>query len=231
MSLTCNNLGFAYPGALQPLLSDVSFHLLQPGLHSFFGPSGVGKTTLAKIISGDIIGHTGSVKIDGLSSVLYCHNKERLPGWSSVDLHLRKIISAERHVQLDELIEIFGLSDCAGTRFGQLSMGQQNRVNLIRYLLQDCDLLIMDESLANVDELTRGRIILAIKAMFPKRFFIYISHNVMEVGRYCDRILVFRSSDKRPQTLMVEGCDDRGSDKEFSRSALDTTLLEIMNAS
>ena len=87
---------------------------------------------------------------------------------------------------MEELVEIFGLSDCITSRFDQLSMGQQNRVNLIRYLLQDCDLLIMDESLANVDERTREKIILAIKAMFPERYFIYISHNVMEVAKFCD---------------------------------------------
>jgi ABC-type multidrug transport system ATPase subunit len=126
-------------------------------------------------------------------------------------------------------VEIFGLSDCIGSRFNRLSMGERNRVNLIRYLLQDCDLLIMDESLANVDELTRERIILAIKTIFPKRYFIYISHNVMEVSKFCDSILVFRSSDKTPQTVMVKGRNLHGGET-LSRTSLDATLLEIMNA-
>ena len=55
----------------------------------------------------------------------------------------------------------------------------------VRYLLQDFDVLIMDESLANVDELTREKIILKIKALFPERCFLYISHNVAEVARFC----------------------------------------------
>ena len=54
------------------------------------------------------------------------------------------------------------------SRFAQLSLGQQNRTNLTRYLLQDFDLLIMDESLANVDELTKEKIIQKIKEMFPR---------------------------------------------------------------
>jgi ABC-type multidrug transport system ATPase subunit len=128
----------------------------------------------------------------------------------------------------DKLVEIFGVSDCIGSRFDQLSMGQQNRVNLIRYLLQDCDLLIMDESLANVDELTREKIIFAIKAMFPERYFIYISHNVMEVAKFCEAILVFRNSGKAPQTIMVNGCNI--SQDAPSPTALEATLLEIMNA-
>ncbi len=229
MVLSCTNVTFTYPGAKAPLFTDLSFHLAAPGFHSFFGPSGVGKTSLAKIITGDIKRSSGKVVTTGLNTLLYSHNKERLPGWSGVGRHLTRVIPATMHDGLAELVDIFGLSDCINSRFDKLSMGQQNRVNLIRYLLQDCDLLIMDESLANVDELTREKIILAIKAMFPERYFIYISHNVIEVAKFCDSILVFRSSGKLPQTRMIKGCNTR-NDQELPRVALDATPLEIMNA-
>lgn len=229
MPLICENVAFKYPAAEQPILTDVSFNLSTPGFHSFFGPSGVGKTSLAKIITGDIAGYSGRVATDGLEHLLYSHNKERLPGWSNVDRHLSRVIPPSMLAEKDKLMEIFGLSDCAKSRFDQLSMGQQNRVNLIRYLLQDCDLLIMDESMANVDELTREKIILAIKEMFPKRYFIYISHNAMEVAKFCDSILVFRNSSKSQQTVMIHGCNI-GKGETLSPAALDATLLEIMNA-
>ncbi len=229
MSLICNNVAFTYPGANYPIFTDVSFHFDRPGFHSFFGPSGVGKTSLAKIITGDLAIFSGDVSTNGLEKLLYSHNKERLPGWSGVDRHLKRVIPRSMHSRKEELVEIFGLSDCITSRFDQLSMGQQNRVNLIRYLLQECDVLIMDESLANVDEFTREKIILAVKAMFPRRYFIYISHNVIEVARFCDTILVFRGSGKTPQTVMIKGCDIRDEDIP-SPAALDATLLEIMNA-
>jgi len=229
MPLICDNVAFTYPATEHSTLTDITFTLSAPGFHSFFGPSGVGKTSLAKIITGDIAGYSGRVATDGLEHLLYSHNKERLPGWSNVDNHLSRVIPPSMLAEKDNLVEIFGLSDCVTSRFDQLSMGQQNRVNLIRYLLQDCDLLIMDESMANVDELTREKIILAIKDMFPKRYFIYISHNVMEVAKFCDSILVFRSSGKFPQTVMIRGCN-LGKEEELSPPALDATLLEIMNA-
>lgn len=229
MSLICKNVAFTYPGAKHPLFTDVSFQLTTPGFHSFFGPSGVGKTSLAKIITGNIEKSSGGVAKDGIKTLLYSHNKERLPGWSDVGHHLTRIIPPSLHSTTAELVEIFGLSNCVTSRFDQLSMGQQNRVNLIRYLLQDCDLLIMDESLANVDELTREKIILATKAMFPQRYFIYISHNVIEVAKFCDSILVFRSSVKSPQAIMVKGCNMKKGE-HLSSAALDATLLEIMNA-
>lgn len=229
MSLILDHVTFTYAGASNSLFTGVSFQLSEPGFHSFFGPSGVGKTTLAKIITGDIPASSGSVATGGLSILLYSHNKERLPGWSGVDRHLDRVIPSSMQGVKDELIQIFGLSECIGSRFDQLSMGQQNRVNLIRYLLQDCDLLIMDESLANVDELTREKILLTIKAMFPRRYFIYISHNVMEVAKFCDSILVFRGRGKSPQTVLLKGCDLR-KEEDYSRTDQDAILLEIMNA-
>lgn len=229
MSLICKNIAFTYPDAENQLFSDISFELSAPGFHSFFGPSGVGKTTLAKIITGDAAGFSGTVLTNGLTTLLYSYNLERLPGWSGVDRHLNRVISPLMSSRKDELVEVFGLSDRIKSRFGRLSMGQQNRVNLLRYLLQECDLLIMDESLANVDEATREKIILTIKEMFPHRYFIYISHNVMEVAKFCDDILVFGADNKTAHATIVKGRNLRQG-QTLSRAQLDATLLEIMNA-
>ena len=115
-------------------------------------------------------------------------------------------------------------------RFSQLSLGQQNRVNLIRYLLQDFHLLIMDESLANVDERTREKIILKIKDMFPEAYFLYISHNVIEVSKFCREILVFRNSLKSPQVVTINGRDHKRG-QTVAKDQLEQTMLEIMHAS
>ncbi len=175
-------------------------------------------------------GYTGEVRLVGLDVLLYSYNLERLPGWSSVGRHLDKVTLPSLKDRLKELVEVFGVSGCMDSRFSQLSLGQRNRVNLIRYLLQDFQLLIMDESLANVDERTRERILLKIKDMFPETFFLYISHNVVEVSKFCDRILVFRGAHKNPQTVLVRGQDLRMG-KKMDKDALENTMLEIMNAS
>jgi ABC-type Mn2+/Zn2+ transport system ATPase subunit len=113
--------------------------------------------------------------------------------------------------------------------FGQLSLGQQNRTNLARYMLQDFDLLIMDESLANVDEVTKEKIILEIKALFPMRSFLYISHNVVEVAKFCKEILVLRGHHKTPQTVSIRGRDDLDATVS-NRKDLERIMLEIINA-
>jgi ABC-type multidrug transport system ATPase subunit len=227
--LSCRNLAFTYPGAEAPVFSDLSFTLPIPGFHALFGPSGVGKTTLAGILSGAVDNHTGSVEVDAPAVCLYTYNTERLPGWSSVGRHLEKVCTAEQRETVAALAETFGISDCLGKRFPQLSLGQKNRVNLLRYLMQDFHILFMDESLANVDEKTRERIILRIKDTFPERCFIYISHNIFEVARFCRRIVVVRGARKSPAAEIVSGLDTRLGDRH-SRAAQDKAMLEIMNA-
>ncbi|GBC61273.1 nitrate ABC transporter ATP-binding protein [Desulfonema ishimotonii] len=230
MHLSCQNISFRYPNAENSVFSNLTLEVTEPGFNALFGPSGVGKTSFARMIAGDIKDHTGEIRMTGIDRIAYTYNLERLPGWSAVGRHLEKNIPESRKERMAELIEIFGIRDCMDQRFSQLSLGQKNRVNLIRYLLQDFQLIILDESLANVDELTRERIILRIKEIFPRTFFMYISHNVVEVSKFCKEILVFRGAHKRPQTVMVRG-QDLKTGQTLDKKAFELTMLEIMNAS
>ncbi len=124
---------------------------------------------------------------------------------------------------------MFKVDTLLTSRFSQLSMGQQNRMNLIRYLIQDFDLLILDESLANVDEALRETIVLAVKALFPDKLFLYISHNLMEVARFCKDILVLGNPGAEQNGLIVRGLD-YGPGYVPDQKGLDRTMLEIMNA-
>ena len=229
MFLECRNIAFKYPQAEALVFDDLSFKIQEPGLHAVFGPSGVGKTSLARIITGDIKDYTGQVATSGLGTLLYSYNLERLPGWSSVGRHLNKITSPAQKDKSEELIDIFGLEPIMGMRFSQLSLGQKNRINLIRYLFQDFHLLIMDESLANVDEKTREIIILKIKEMFPRKLFLYISHNVVEVAKFCNKIIILRQARRVPQVAVVSG-QDLALNHRLEKDRLEQTMLEIMNA-
>ena len=102
-------------------------------------------------------------------------------------------------------------------------------MNLIRYLLQEFDLLILDESLANVDEALRETIILSIKALFPGKMFLYISHNLMEVAKFCRDILVLSEPAKQKGSFMVKG-RDYAQGYTLDKQAFDASMLEIMDA-
>ncbi len=229
MRLQFRNLSYRYPQIEKYVFRNLSFEMTGPGFNALFGPSGVGKTSFARILSGDIGGYSGEVITEGIDRIAYTYNTERLPGWSSVGKHLTRVTPSFRTERKDILIDAFGIGKVMDQRFSQLSLGQKNRVNLLRYLLQGFPLLILDESLANVDELTREDILLKIKEEFPDTLFLYISHNVVEVATYCREILVFRGAHKQPQTVMVKG-QDLSAGQEVDQQKLDRTMLEIMNA-
>jgi ABC-type multidrug transport system ATPase subunit len=230
MLIEIDKLTFLYPDTKKPIFKELTVRLERPGFHALFGPSGVGKTSLARLLIGAINGYEGRIRTEDVGVPLYSYNLERLPDWSSVGKHLEKITPEAAIQRRERLVEIFGVKACLGNRFSHLSLGQQNRINLIRYLVQDFRLLIMDESLGNVDELTRERILLNIKAMFPEAIFLYISHNVVEVAKFCDQILVLRGAHKHPQTMTIRG-ENHFLEGELDTQGLQKTMLEIMNAS
>jgi ABC-type multidrug transport system ATPase subunit len=228
--LECKNINYKYPGTQYPVFNDLNYRIEEPGFHALFGLSGVGKSTLARMIAGQLSGFEGKIEYNGAKKIFYSYNLERLPGWSSIGEHILKITPEKNKKRIDEIIESFGLSAYMDSGFSHLSLGQRNRINLARYLLQDFDLLIMDESLANVDEATREQIICKIKDMFPKKTFIYISHSVAEVSMFCKNIIVLRSFKKSPQAVIVSGYDNT-KEKSVDRKVLEQTMLEIVSAS
>lgn len=229
MLLECKHISFKYPGAAAEVFRDISYGISGPGFHALFGPSGVGKTTLAKMITGEIKASSGDIFMPAIRRVLYTYNLERIPGWSTVGDHLAATTPETNKEKISALTAAFGMEAYVNSRFSQLSLGQQNRTNLVRYLLQDFDLLIMDESLANVDEVTKEKIILEMKSTFPDRCFLYISHNVAEVAKFCKQILVLRGHHRQPQTLSLSG-QDHSDRKELVKKDLERTMLEIVHA-
>jgi ABC-type multidrug transport system ATPase subunit len=229
MQIECQDISYQYPETDIPVFDHLSCRVTGPGFHALFGQSGLGKTTLARMIARELTGYSGQIHSRLISEVLYTHNMERFPGWGGIGELMASTTPDSGLDRLNALVEAFGIKSVMNARFSQLSLGQKNRANLIRYLLQEFDLLIMDESLANVDEATRGHIIITLKTLFPEKSFLYISHNMMEIAKFCNQIVVLRSPDKHPQTRVISG-QNLMSETDFVMKELEQTMLEIVHA-
>lgn len=203
--LLCEGLSFSYPE--RALFDNISFRIEAPGFHSILGRSGTGKSTLAKILSGLLEGWNAT-NVVLPDHVLYCHENERLPPWQSVGRHIYSVTTESQIPLLHELIKKFALNKSILDLYPyQLSSGQNNRINVIRYLLQDFDLLILDEALSNVDEATRISILATIKALFSTQMFLYVSHHLLEVTAYSKTILFLGQSPNIAELKNLEGLD------------------------
>ncbi len=210
MRLLAKDITFKYKDSDQSIFENFTLSINGPGFISIFGFSGCGKSTLARIISGELSPKKGQVCLESVQKILLSYNTERIPGWYSVETHLRSVIEKEREGELKWLLKEFGLWDVIKKRFSRLSMGQKNRVNLLRYLLQDFDCLILDEVLANVDEPSRNHILSLIKKRYPEKLFIYISHNVEEVCIFSKEIVVFPRGIRLKTLKKMKGLDFNG---------------------
>ncbi|MDL1888693.1 ATP-binding cassette domain-containing protein [Nitrospirales bacterium NOB] len=205
-TILCKDLHFSYPGGSR-LFDGISFELNGPGLFGIAGDSGVGKSTLAKIVSGLLHGWTAS-ELSSPEPALYCYGEERLPSWQSAISHLKSITTPPQLADINILLDRFGLEDATPqARPGALSTGQRNRVNVARYLLQPFRLLILDEALSNVDDSMRYTILEYIKGVHYDKAVLYISHHLKDIAVFCRNVLALRSSPDGVQARIIIGCD------------------------
>ena len=201
----CRGLTFGYKDS--ELFNNLSFEVSCNGFYSLVGKSGIGKTSLARIIEGELHGWSAD-RLVVPEQILYAHDQERLPVWQTVGEHYRQVAREYHWDEITQIAEAFELDDEILQKPGRkLSSGQLDRVNLIRYLSQSWDLLILDEALANVDEITRYTILSTVKELLdPGTTLIYITHHLVEAIAFSKKIILL-CENERVNTRLIDGLD------------------------
>jgi len=176
---------------------------------SFFGPSGVGKTTMLRIIAGLTDADEGTLIVNGRcwfdsARRINLPPQKREVGFVFQNYALFPNMTVRENMQfaqakpnkdyLNELLELFGLTGLQKRKPGMLSGGQQQRVALARALVRKPDILLLDEPLSALDQKMRSTLqneILQIHKRW-KITTILVSHDLPEVFRLCSRVIVFR---------------------------------------
>ena len=153
--------GLAAGYSTEPVLRAVEFSAAAGRSLCVLGPNGGGKTTLFRVLIGELEPLEGSVRVEGRPAYVAQTDRTRLDfPVSALDVALMGSLpsgrwwlpagSAER-AAATRALERLGLEDERDTRFGALSGGQRQRALIARALVQDAPVMLLDEPLAGVD--------------------------------------------------------------------------------
>jgi ABC-type Mn2+/Zn2+ transport system ATPase subunit len=192
-----DGLAAGYGGA--PVLTGVSFALVAGQRIGVLGPNGGGKTTLFRVLLGELAPFAGTLLVPDRFGVVPQTERSRLDfPVSALDVALMGSISklpwwrrpgrGERRAAYDAL-EAVGLGDLARATFGDLSGGQRQRVLVARALVQDAPVILLDEPFTGLDGPSAERLeALLIELTAQGRGVLIATHDV-DQARAWDRVL------------------------------------------
>jgi NitT/TauT family transport system ATP-binding protein len=168
------------------------------------GPSGCGKSTLLRIVSGLIAPSEGEVTLEGVPvrgpqpSVGIVFQQPTLLPWKTVIDNVLVPIRAQGRPtgpmrdRALELLRLAGLEAFAESYSHELSGGMQQRVGIVRGLIHDPKLLLMDEPFSALDAMTRERMAGELQAIWmeTRKAVLFITHSIQEAVMLADRIVV-----------------------------------------
>jgi len=182
------------------VLRDVAFAASPGEVLALLAPSGTGKTTTLRIAMGLDTRFSGEVRRPGgrLGPVF---QEPRLLPWLSVAANIRLVAHGLGDSEIDSLLSLAGLDDCAGKMPKQLSLGMARRVALARALAVRPALLVMDEPFASLDAQLGARLgqDVTTYARSIGAIVLMATHDLDQARAIADRLLVL--SGTSPATL------------------------------
>ena len=203
-----NKLSKSYANGKSELLvlNDVSLEVKDGEFLAICGRSGIGKSTLLRIVAGLIAPTSGWVKIEGglvteppesMGFVTQDYSRSLLP-WFSVEKNVAlpfkrsNISKAEKKTRVESVLSAVGLSDFAKFYPWQLSGGMQQRVAIARALVLNPKLLLLDEPFASVDAQIRLELEDLIADLVSQKQIttIIVTHDIDEAIYLSDRVVL-----------------------------------------
>ena len=178
-------------------LSQLSFSMSKGEFISIVGPSGCGKSTLLSLICGLMKPEEGTVELHG-KQMGYMLQKDHLLEWRSIyknivlGLEIRHMLTTETKQKVQDYLTQYGLADFSNARPSELSGGMRQRVALIRTLILEPDLLLLDEPFSALDYQTRLNVADDIGQIIrkEKRSAILVTHDLSEAISLGDKVYV-----------------------------------------
>ena len=193
-------------GALD-VIEDLTLEINEGEIVAIVGPSGTGKSTILNLISGLVDKTSGNIKVDGKIGYMFQH--DLLFDWTTVYKNLfvgvnikNKITDIDKEKAL-KLLEKYDLLEFKSSLPSELSGGMRQRVALIRTLMVNPDILLLDEPFSALDSQTRIKISNDVYKTIKENNLtaILVTHDISEAISLADRVIILS---KRPAKVLKE---------------------------
>ena len=210
--LTMRGICKSFPGV--KALNDVDFTLRKGTIHALMGENGAGKSTLIKVLGGIYIAEEGEILIDGKPVVIDGVHAARENGISIIhqELVLVPHMTVAENIFLgrepmgklgvdyrkmaasaQEMLDKFDLGISATDEIFDLSIAQQQMVEIVKAISFNCRILVMDEPTSSISDREVAQLFEIMRNLAAQGVgIIYISHKMSELNEVCDRVTVLR---------------------------------------
>lgn len=196
-------------------LSHLSFTVTEGEFVAIVGPSGCGKSTLLNLISGITAPGNGQILIEGKDAsesgmnIGYMLQKDHLFEWRTIlgnvllGPEIAHCNTPEKKALAKEMLASYGLQEFENAKPSQLSGGMRQRAALIRTLVMEPTLLLLDEPFSALDYQTRLSVSDDIGNIIRKESIttVLVTHDISEAISMADRVIILS---KRPARLQKD---------------------------
>jgi len=202
-------------GETRKVVNDISFSVKPGEFVSVIGPSGCGKSTMFNIIAGLETPSDGDIRVDGNSAIgerhhtAYMPQKDLLFPWRTVaqnaalGLEVKGIPKKKAVYLASRLFPTFGLAGYENAYPFELSGGMRQRAALLRTVVQEREILLLDEPFGALDSLTRIEMQNWLQEVWSEHSWtaVLITHDIREAVYLADRVIVLSA---RPATVRLD---------------------------
>jgi NitT/TauT family transport system ATP-binding protein len=206
-TISVEHLGKTYKsadGQALVALKDLSFEIQDGEFICLVGPSGCGKSTLLKILGGLLKRTSGAARIGERSldgpgpDIGFVFQAPTLLPWRTIlenvllPTEIRRLPVEQFRAKALELLAMVGLAGFENRYSSELSGGMQQRAAIVRALVQDPPVLLMDEPFGALEALTREQMNLEVLKIWSrtKKTVVFVTHSIAEAVFLADRVFV-----------------------------------------